>query len=131
MIAKVLKFPEITKEESKELKWFKVLQPEILFLVLVLIWFLMPFLLHFLDPTAGDIDQSHWFLILLGLITFLILLSICSWLFRHFWEKIGLPEIKTILLKFNYLTPWQQLNFLSVSFFLLLLAAVGCLIGIC
>lgn len=131
MIAKVLTLPGLTPDKARALKGLRTFLPEILFVFLLSIWFFVPMLLHYIDPTSADIDQSHWFLVLLGLITFLLMLALCHWLLKHFWEKAGLPELKIIISKFNYLSSWQQLNFLLASFFLLLLAAVGCLAAIC
>ena len=131
MIARVILQPEIETEKTREIDRIRQILPEILFLVLLLIWFFVPGWLRQVDPTTGDIDQSHWFLVLLGLIAFMLILSLCWWLLQHLWERTGLPELKSIILKFNQLSSCQQLNFLLASFALLLLAATGCLAAIC
>lgn len=137
MNTRILKLPEIDSEQFKEPEmvkltgWGKFFKPEILLIILLLIWFAGPLLLSKIDPTIGSIDQSIWLLILLGLITFLLIIALCLWLLQTIWEKAKLPELKSIILKFNQLSSCQQLNFVYASFALLLLAAMGCIAAIC
>jgi hypothetical protein len=103
----------------------------LVFVILLLIWALAPLGLRQLDQTAGSIDQSIWLLVLLGMICFLLLLALCWWLLQIFWTVMQLPSLKSMVLQFNTLTVWQQLSFYWASFFLLLLAAMGCLCAVC
>ena len=101
--------------------------PMLLITVLVLTWFFMPLLLRRIDPTTGSIDQSIWLLILLSVICFVLMTAISWWVLKQSWSLLGLPPFNKMVSQFNTLQVWQQLSFYWVSFFLLLLAALGCL----
>ncbi|MET1057612.1 MAG: hypothetical protein ABWY16_20020 [Pedobacter sp.] len=120
-----LKFPQLL--QGMNLKF----DPKHLFVILWLIWIIFPVWFHSNDPTAGYVEQNTWLLIVLGLITFLLVVGLCWWLLRHFWTMAGLPEINKMINKFNYLTSWQQLSFFWASFALFLLAAIACIDAIC
>jgi hypothetical protein len=99
----------------------------LLLMSLLLVWSLGPSLLQWFDATAGSVDQSIWLLVVLGLITFLIIINLSWWLFKYSWQLVGLPPIHSIVSLYNLLSPWQQLSFLLGSFALVLLAALGSL----
>jgi len=103
----------------------------IVFLLLLATWFFAPGWLRRIDGTAGSVDQSIWLLIVLSLISFLLITSLCWWLLQRFWLMAGLPPISTMVLHFNTLQLWQQLGLYLLSFALLLLAATGSLAAIC
>lgn len=106
-------------------------KPAVLLLVLLAIWFIPPAMMHRLDPTAATVDQSIWLLIILSLITFLLIIALCWWLLNMYWRLLGLPPISLMVSHFNLITLCQQFVFYFISFALLLLAALGCLIAIC
>ncbi len=106
-------------------------KPVLLFILLLLCWFFLPALLHQIDETAGNVDQSIWLLVVLSLIGFLLICGLCWWMLRYFWMILELPSIDQMVSQFKFLPLWQQLSFYYASFALLLLAAMGCLIAIC
>jgi hypothetical protein len=106
-------------------------KPVYLFILLLLIWCLAPIGLYQLDPTIGNIDQNIWLLVVLGMISFLLLLALCWWLLQLFWKAMQLPTLKSMVSQFNTLELWQQLSFYWASFAMLLLAASGCLCAVC
>lgn len=106
-------------------------KPVLLFIFLLLSWFFLPGLLHQIDETAGNVDQSIWLLVVLSLIGFLLICGLCWWMLRYFWMILELPSIDKMVSQFKFLPLWQQLSFYYASFALLLLAAMGCLIAIC
>ena len=103
----------------------------LIFGILMALWLVMPKMIRFYDQTAGIVDSGIWILILLSLISFMMVSALSWWLLNRFWVSLGLPALGTMVLQFNTLALWQQLGFFWLSFALLLLAAVLCLIGIC
>lgn len=133
MNTKFIRMPDaghqgVTPTESYQ---FKIPEPILLFVVLLLLWTLAPVLLQRIDQTAGSIDQSIWLLVILSMISFLLLVALSWWLLHHFWTMLGLPNLSYLVSQFKTLALWQQLSFLWGSFALLLLAAMGCLVAIC
>jgi len=128
MNRKILRFPGLPYPANVTPKR---LEPSILFCVLLLAWYFGPEGLHYVNETAGSIDQSIWLLILLSIITFLLFSALCWWLLKQLWLSLGLPALDQMVLQFNTLTLWQQLIFYWASFALLLLAASLCLTAIC
>lgn len=106
------------------------IEPYLMAIVLVLVWFTLQKVMLYNDSTAGQIDQSIWLLVLLAIISFLLMLGLCWWLMQRFWLQIGLPNLGDMVLQFNSLVVWQQLKFALALFALLLLAAIGALIAI-
>lgn len=123
---------KLKNEEHKSKKGI-TLQPKPvdIILVLLVLWLVIPYLLHKTDPTTGYVDQSIWLLIVLGLLSFMSIAVLSWWLLRWFLIRTDLPAIDTILSQFKNLEPWQQLGFYWASYVLLLLAASCCLIAIC
>jgi len=109
----------------------KQVKPVLLFLLLLLIWFICPILIHQTDPQADVAPQSMWMLVILSLLVFLLVLALCWWLLQHFWRQLRLPDLHSILSQFKTLSSWQQIIFFWLSFVSLLLAALGCLLSIC
>jgi hypothetical protein len=103
----------------------------LIFGILMALWLVIPKMIRFYDQTAGIVDPGIWILILLSLISFMLVAALSWWLLNRFWVSLGLPALDTMVLQFNTLALWQQLGFFWLSFALLLLAAVLCLIGIC
>ncbi|WP_161603028.1 hypothetical protein [Pedobacter arcticus] len=99
--------------------------------VLLLLWFVIPYLIYPLDPTAALPDVGIWSLILLSIIVFLMLLLLSTYLFKRMIKWLGLPAFDRLVSQFKTLTLWEQYVFYWASFALLLLAAIGCLIAIC
>jgi hypothetical protein len=99
----------------------------LLLMILLLVWSVGPTLLQGLDATAGSVDQSIWLLVVLGLISFLIIINLSWWLFKYSWQQVGFPSIHSIVSLYDLLSPWQQLSFLLGSFALVLLATLGSL----
>lgn len=131
MNLKSIKLPYVLRPEDSDGGFSKWQEPALLFIVLLLLWILTPGWLHQLDKTAGSVDPSVIMLVLLSLLTFLIVTALSWWLLQHFWLAMGLPAIGLMILQFNTLKLWQQLGFYWGSFFLVLLAALGCLTAIC
>lgn len=112
---------------SKFIEW----EPLLLWSLLLLIWFVTPGWLRYIDPTIAVPDNGIWLLIILSLIAFLILLGLCLWLLHLFLVKTGLPALSTMVSQFKTLMLWQQLGFYFACLALLLLAASTCLVAIC
>lgn len=98
--------------------------------IMVLAWFTLPKVIANSDVTAGYIDQSIWFLVLLSLISFLLTVGLCWWLLQRFWVSAGLPDLNSMVLGFQNLKLWQQLGFYFACFVALLWAAVGVIVGV-
>jgi hypothetical protein len=101
------------------------------FSLLLLLWIIGPRSLQYFDDSVGVIDQSIWLLIILSVICFLGLACLCWWLLKYFWLALGLPSFNGLISHFESLKLWQQLGFYWASYALLLLAAIGCIVGIC
>ncbi|MNY38126.1 hypothetical protein D3C86_1727280 [compost metagenome] len=84
----------------------------------------------FTDATAGQIDQSIWLLVLLAIISFLLMLGLCWWLLKRILMYMGFPRLDELFMEFNGLDIWEKLKFVLGLFALLLLAAIGALIGV-
>jgi hypothetical protein len=110
---------------------FKIGEPLLLFILLLITWFFVPPLNQGGDQTIGIVDQSMWVLLILSMIGFLMICGICWWLIKYFWALLGLPDILNMVSQFNTLALWQQLSFFLASFVSLLLVALGCLVAIC
>ena len=106
-------------------------KPVLLFVLLLLCWFFLPGLLHQIDETAGNVDQSIWLLVVLSLIGFMLICGLCWWMLKYFWMILELPSIDKMVSQVKFLPLGQQLSFYYASFALLLLAAMGCLLAIC
>lgn len=108
------------------------LQPLLQFILpLLLLWWLAPSWIYHLDPTAAIPDAGLLLIILIGIITFLILVWLAGYLLNLTVSKLGLPSIQSMVLQFNQLALWHQFVCYWASFALLLLAAIGSLIAIC
>jgi len=131
MKTKIIKLPERSLSSLFSDIRFPQLKQQLFFLFLLVLWCFAPPWLRLFDETAGSIDQSIWLLILLSLISFLLIVSLCWWLLQRFWETAGLPSFSKMVSQFNTLLLWQQLSFYWLSFALLLLVASVCLNAIC
>ncbi len=103
----------------------KKIEPYLMAMVLVMVWFTLQKVMLYNDSTAGQIDQSIWLLVLLAIISFLLMLGLCYWLMQRFWLRMGLPDLGDMVLQFSSLVLWQQLKFALALFALLLSAAIG------
>jgi len=99
--------------------------------LLVLLWPLAQGIVRSSDELAGGVDPNIYLYMMLSVMCFLGLLGMCWWLLACFWAAFGLPAVNGLVVHFKAMELWQQLSFYFVSFALLLLAAVGCLIAIC
>ncbi|WP_285054547.1 hypothetical protein [Pedobacter ginsengisoli] len=79
---------------------------------------------------STGINQSVPIMIVLSLISFLALVHLCWWLLQRFWLSVGLPGLSSMVLQFSSLELWKQLGFFWLSFALLLLTGLGCLVAI-
>lgn len=131
MNTKMIKLPGLWEQVSSAIFRYKPSVPVLLFILLLLMWFFLPGLLHQIDETAGNVDQSIWLLVVLSLIGFLLICGLCWQLLQHVWMAMELPPIELMVSQFNLLPLWQQLSFYYASFALLLLAALGCMNAIC
>ncbi|MES2455415.1 MAG: hypothetical protein V4594_07740 [Bacteroidota bacterium] len=97
-----------------------------LVLVLMVIWGLVTE--YWASPELiGGINESVPLMVVLGLISFLILLELVWWLLNRFWIRLGLPGLEVLVIYYRRMDVWQQVMFYWASFALLLLAGVGCL----
>jgi len=126
-----LRLPGFTMPKIYMATVLKKIEPLVLFLLLLLGWSYGPGWLRLVDETVGNVDQSIWLLILLSLMTFLLISSLCWWLLQRFWLLAGLPSFVLMVSQFKTLQLWQQLSFYWLSFATLLLAALGSLMAIC
>ena len=108
----------------------KKIEPYLIGLVLLLVWFTAQKVMVFTDATAGQIDQSIWLLVLLAIISFLLMLGLCWWLLKRILMYMGFPRLDELFMEFNGLDIWEKLKFVLGLFALLLLAAIGALIGV-
>ncbi|MCX2478347.1 hypothetical protein OQY15_04550 [Pedobacter sp. MC2016-15] len=129
--AKLLRIAPLRMSASALSGSFKNWKPWLIFLLLLSIWFIPATMIHQIDPTAVAPDQSQWLMVILSLITFLMIMAICWWLLNRHWQLIGLPPVSQMVSHFKLVTLWQQLVFYLLSFALVLLAALACLIAIC
>jgi len=97
---------------------------------LLALWGVSPELVRLADSTAGYIDQSIWLLVVLGLISFMMVVGLCWWLLQRFWTSMGLPQIGRMVSGFKEMELWAQLMFYLGCFALLVFAAVGCLAAV-
>lgn len=100
-----------------------------LVLVLMLLWAAVTHLMSSPEMSSG-INQSVPIMIVISLITFLVLLYVSWWLLERFWQRVGLPEIGSIVLQYKEMNTWHQLGFYFLSFALLVLIALGCLAAV-
>jgi hypothetical protein len=113
-----------------EMPVMKKIEPYLIALIMLLVWFTAQKLMLLNDSTTGQIDQSIWLLVLLAMIGFLLMLGLCWWVLQRFWAVMGLPRLGDMVLQFNSLLLWQKLAFWLASFALLLLAAIGALVAV-
>ena len=99
-------------------------------LLLLGLWFSLPKIIGYLEPTAGLLDAGVVQVILLSFTCYFILLIFCWLLLNRFWRLAGLTQTKQMVSQFQTLMTWQQLGFYWASFALLLLAGVGCLAAV-
>lgn len=130
MNTKMIRLPDIPDGMSVLPLQLRKIEPMLLLIILMLLWFLMPGWLHRIDETAGNISQDIWMLLLLSMISFILILALCWWLLKRLWAEAGLPTFNQMVLQFKTLPTWQQLGFYWGSFALLLLTALGCLSAI-
>lgn len=102
-----------------------------LFIILLLLWALEPPFLERLDDDAANIIQSVWLLVVLSLICFMLVITICWWLLKHFWKEMGMVSTKALVVQFKQLTVWQQIMIYWATYALMAFTAVGCLLAIC
>lgn len=100
-----------------------------LVMVLMMLWSVVTHFFSSEEFSAG-INKSVPIMIVIGLITFLILLYLSWWLLERFWERVGLPGIGTMVVQYKEMLIWQQLGFYWLSFALVLLAGLGCLAAV-
>jgi hypothetical protein len=105
-------------------------QPLGLLCIFLIIWFAVPFGMAKLDNPIISVYLSSLFLILLGIICFLLLTCLCWWILKQIWRQLDLPAIPFILSSFYSLTAWQQIILFFSLFGLLLLAASACLMAV-
>ncbi|WP_316812618.1 hypothetical protein [Pedobacter heparinus] len=105
---------------------YEVKKEHRLMIVLMLLWSIITHVFSSPEFSAG-INQSVPIMIVIGLMTFLILLYLAYWLLERYWQRVGLPGIGSMVLQYKDLKIWQQLGFYWLSFALLLFLGLGCL----
>ncbi|MDR6783342.1 hypothetical protein ABIE26_000170 [Pedobacter africanus] len=55
------------------------IEPYLMAIVLVMVWFTAQKVMLYNDSTAGQVDQSIWLLVLLAIISFLLIQGLCFW----------------------------------------------------
>ena len=108
----------------------KNMEAYLIFGILSLLWNLGSSYLS-MFPEYGTIDRNIFLLIILAFLVFFVAIALCWWLLGRFWTELGLPPLNGLVYNFKNLKKWEQLSLYMGSFALLLLALVGCLIGIC
>ncbi|NTE05544.1 hypothetical protein G6M26_25695 [Agrobacterium tumefaciens] len=93
-------------------------------------WQFLPLFLKNINPTIGLLDEGIWQLLLFSIITFLVLLCCCVFLFGVFWRWLNLPGIGRMVLQFKNLQLWEQFAFYWASFALLFVGSLCCLIAV-
>lgn len=118
-------------------RWGRLSQSQIIIhplalalLMLVLFYQSFPLWIYQLDATAALPDSGIWSLLLLSVIIYVLLLLISSLLFAMIVKRMQLPPVTQVVSQFKDLELWQQFLLFWLSFALLLLAAVGCLIAV-
>jgi hypothetical protein len=109
----------------KHLKSFLKLWTEFWSIPLALVsWFLSPFLLRVIDPTAGAYDAGVFQVILFAMIA-MLMFNGAVWLGIkfNFWTAFSYYQSK-FHLDFNSLEPWQKIKILLLLYFGLLLSLV-------
>jgi len=109
----------------------KRLEPYLLFSAFSALWIYAPAYLRAADDTVGMIDQSILLLVLLSIMIFLIVLSLCWWLMQHFLQLVGLPSINNMVSHFNLLELWQKFILYTVLFWSLVWGFVLTILAIC
>ncbi|MBB5436913.1 hypothetical protein HDC92_000577 [Pedobacter sp. AK017] len=97
--------------------------------ILLVMWATVTLFFSSPEMSAG-INQSIPLLVILGLITYLLLLEMSWWLFNRFLSRMGYPPVEAMVLQFKELQQWQQLSFLWALYALLLLAGAICMAAI-
>jgi hypothetical protein len=116
--------------EVNEKKIWEPLKPLLVLVILVLLWPLIQTLLSRIDPTIGYVDPSIAMMVMLGLICFIGIVGLSGWLLQKAIISLGLPVIGNMVSQFNTMAIWHQVGFYYVSYALLLLAGVGCLVAV-
>ncbi|TKC03481.1 hypothetical protein [Pedobacter cryotolerans] len=93
-------------------------------IILLLLWQILPQLLHHIAPQTGLLDAGIWQLLLFTMISFLLLLSSCIWLFNGLINLWQLTPIHTMVLQVKNLQLWQQFVLYWASFALLFLGSL-------
>jgi len=113
-------------------KWYEIWKIAVLLVVLSLLWPLAQQMVLSYDETAGYISPGSVFLLMLvSVVSFLVMVLVSVWLLHRFLVALSLPGLGIMVLQFKKLELWQQVSLYWASFFLLLLAAVACLLAIC
>ena len=100
-----------------------------LVVVLMLLWSVITNVFSSPEMSTG-INQSVPLMVVLSLISFLLLLELSWWLLNRLWQRVGLPEIDSMVLHYKDLEVWQQIAFFWASFALVLLVGLGCLAAV-
>lgn len=108
---------------------YEVKKEHRLMIGLMLLWSIVTNVFSSPEFSAG-INQSVPIMIVIGLITFLILLYLAWWLLERFWQRVGLPGMGSMVLQYKKMCLWQQLGFYWLCFALLLLVGLGCLAAV-
>ncbi|MBB2149175.1 hypothetical protein [Pedobacter gandavensis] len=110
-------------------KAFKTLKEYTALIVAVLLFFVSPFILHYLDPVAATYDAGVFQVINLAVIQFCVYMAITWTVVKNIWPAIGQYFKTSFNHDFKDLSKWQKVSIsLSVYFlvflFLVLLSRV-------
>ncbi|SMC88902.1 hypothetical protein [Pedobacter africanus] len=94
--------------------------------LLLVLWVAISLFFSSPEMTAG-INQTMPLLLVIGLLTYLILLETSLWLFNRFLIRMGYPSLQEMVSQFKQLEEWQQLIFLWASYALVLLTGTACI----
>ena len=86
------------------------IEPYLLTVIVLLLWYTAPVLFELPAGNSTEIATSISLMVLLAMISFLLVLSLCWWLLHRFWTVVGLPGLGSIVLEFKSLQLWQQLG---------------------
>jgi hypothetical protein len=98
---------------------------ELTLIIAVVLFFLSPRVLHWVDPTAGVYDAGILQLLNVAIIAFCVFNSF-NWLtMRIVWPSVRSYFENHFVFDFNELTPWQKIKTSLFIYFSLLLALVA------
>lgn len=111
---------------------FKLKYVEYVLLIVIagLVWISAPRIFQLPLGNSEEVATSIGLMLLLALIGFLLAVGLVVWLVQRFCILLGLPAVEELVYDFKSLRLWEQLGFYFGLFAVLLLAAVGVIVGV-